>query len=151
MLEERVFDSSLWSDGERLYSTVQNTCITLQDEYGLAVNLLLLAITLDKRTIALGEDCWQRLQDEFNSWQQRFLAPFRQLRRLSKTQLQEQEYRRMLDVELMLERNGQRLILNRLNQDCSVYPYQAPHWNLNCYLAMFNLSAEQFPELLAAR
>ncbi|QSX34363.1 TIGR02444 family protein [Shewanella avicenniae] len=150
MVEQRVFDSSLWQDGDQLYHSLQSTCIALQDEYGLAVNLLLLAMTLDQRTIALGEDCWERLQLEFNSWQQKFLAPFRKLRCLSKSQLQEQEYRRMLDVELMLERNGQRLILNKLNQNYAAQPYQAPHWNLNCYLSMFNLSIEQFPELTAA-
>ena len=147
LAKDQVFDSSLWQESEQLYSLLQSTCVTLHDEYGLAVNLLLLAMTLDKRAVSLGADCWQRLQTELGGWQDRILEPFRKLRQLSEPQVEEQEYRRMLDVEMALERNGQRLILTKLNGEAPKQQ-QDPHWNLNCYLSMFNLSTEQFPELI---
>lgn len=148
LAKDQVFDSSLWQESEQLYSLMQSTCMTLHDEYGLAVNLLLLAMTLDNRAVSLGADCWQRLQNELSGWQERILVPYRKLRQLSEPQVEAQEYRRMLDVEMALERNSQRLILTKLNGEAPQSQQQDPHWNLNCYLSMFNLDAQQFPELI---
>lgn len=62
--------------------------------------------------------------------------PYRKLRKLAKSSLNEQEYQQMLAVELMMERKAQRTILNKLNE---LSP-NGQATNLVSYLSLFGLS-----------
>lgn len=73
------------------------------------------------------------------------LKPYRKLRKLSKANLAPDEYQQMLDVELMLERKAQALILHKLKQLAD----DGSQSNLETYLSLFELSAETQPQLLA--
>lgn len=70
-------------------------------------------------------------------WDEKFLTPYRRLRRLAKASLNEAEYQQMLDVELMMERKAQRTILNTVN---GLSP-KGNQTNLVSYLTLCGLSA----------
>lgn len=143
-------DLSLWRECDTLYMEHQAFCLQLQDEHQLNVNLLLLALWLDKHRYSLASEHWQALQQQTLAWEQKLLLPYRQLRRQSKTILEASEYQQMLDAELMLERKSQAIILNIL-QSVSVVPLtntgKEVHDNLCRYLALFNLDSRDFLSL----
>lgn len=137
------FDISLWKDCDSYYHQHQALCLSLQDEYQVNVNLLLLAIWLDTQDYLLNLQDWTQLQDETYQWEDRVLLPYRKLRKLSKNCLAIEEYQQMLDVELMLERKSQALILHKLKQ-LSRFGNSS---NLEAYLGLFNLNRSDFPSL----
>ncbi|MCL1048724.1 TIGR02444 family protein [Shewanella abyssi] len=136
-------DLSLWQDCDAIYHKHQQLCLSFQDEHQVNVNLLLLALWLDSREKLLSATQWQTLQQDTLKWEEKVLLPYRKLRRLSKSCLSDIEYQQMLEVELMLERKSQRLILHGLNQ----LAWQGDSSNLSSYLALFNLNSEHYPSL----
>ena len=137
------FDISLWQICDSYYHQHQALCLELQDNHQLNVNLLLLSLWLDKQDYLLSTQDWSQLQSETHQWEERVLLPYRKLRKLSKNSLASDEYQQMLDVELMLERKSQRLILHKLKQ---LSPSGASS-NLGSYLSLFNLNKADYPSL----
>ncbi|MEZ9821230.1 TIGR02444 family protein [Shewanella sp. 10N.286.45.A1] len=136
-------DGQLWQDCDDIYLTHQQMCLELQDKHQVNVNLLLLATWLDKQSHFLSLQQWQTLQQDTFNWESRVLLPYRKLRRLSKSCLAADEYQQMLDVELMLERKSQKLILHSLNK----LWWQGEIRNLTSYLSLFNLSDKDYAVL----
>ncbi|MGS0676061.1 TIGR02444 family protein [Shewanella sp. 0m-4] len=139
---------SLWSDCDAIYEQHQSLCLQLQDAHQLNVNLLLLAIWLDKQQHTLALPHWERLQQTMFTWEQKLLLPFRKLRRLGKNQLESSEYQQMLSVELMLERKSQAMISNTLQ----AMPLESNDTgqganNVSDYLSIFNLKSAHYPSL----
>ena len=138
------FDISLWKICDSYYHQHQSLCLELQDNHQLNVNLLLLSLWLDKQDYLLSTQDWSQLQSETHQWEERVLLPYRKLRKLSKNSLASDEYQQMQDVELMLERKSQRLILHKLKQ---LSP-RGESSNLGSYLSLFNLNKADYPSLV---
>ncbi|MGB0893690.1 MAG: TIGR02444 family protein [Parashewanella sp.] len=101
----------IWQWADKIYAKNQTLCLSLQDEHGVNVNLLLLCSYLDSQArIYYQPNYWQNIVTELQHWENKLLTPYRKLRRLSKNLLEQDEYQRMLGVELMLERKSQRFI-----------------------------------------
>ncbi|WP_028766042.1 TIGR02444 family protein [Shewanella fidelis] len=142
------FYQSLWQDCDSIYMQHQSNCLTLQDNYQVNVNLLLLAIWLDSHHQLLDSSNWQQLQQILLQWEQKLLLPYRKLRRLSKAALEQAEYQQMLDVELMLERKSQAKILRNLkSMALNEVSSAEPESNIGRYLALFNLDSQDYPNL----
>ncbi|QFU24399.1 TIGR02444 family protein [Shewanella eurypsychrophilus] len=137
------FDISLWQACDSYYHQHQALYLSLQDDYQINVNLLMLATWLDKQDYLLSQQDWMQLQDETHLWEERVLLPYRKLRKLSKNSLAIEEYQQMLDVELMLERKSQGLILHKLKQ----LSHFGESSNLATYLGLFNLNRTDYPSL----
>lgn len=135
------FDSQIWQWCDMSYGQNKALCHELQDSCQVNVNLLLLAQYLDTTQDVSGPQqyCdaqWQTLMHAIDEWDEKFLFPYRKLRKLAKACLNEQEYQQMLAVELMMERKAQRTILNKLNK---LSP-NGQSTNLASYLSLFGLS-----------
>ncbi|MGZ9899455.1 DUF2390 domain-containing protein [Shewanella gaetbuli] len=115
MEDSQLFSQQIWQACEQQYASNPTAYIELQDHYQVNVNLFLLAQELDKSPQRLTVEQWQLLQESIIHWEQTVLVPYRQLRRLAKAHLDTDEYQKMLDVELMMERKSQRIILQQLN------------------------------------
>ncbi|GIU30450.1 TIGR02444 family protein [Shewanella schlegeliana] len=143
-------DHSLWLDCDALYMEHRTLCLQLQDNHQLNVNLLLLALWLDKHHYILPKPQWHELQQDSRNWEEKLLLPYRQFRRRSKVLLETDEYQQMLKLELMLERKSQAIILKAL-QSMQV-KQQTDTTNSNCgnlshYLALFDLDSRDYPSL----
>ncbi|GIU06066.1 MULTISPECIES: TIGR02444 family protein [unclassified Shewanella] len=148
---------NLWRDCDALYMEHQTLCLQLQDDHQLNVNLLLLALWLDKHHYLLPNPQWRQLQQDTRCWEEKLLLPYRQLRRQSKACLETDEYRQMLDLELMLERKSQAMILTALElmplegqTSTSTSTNLSSNHNLSHYLALFNLDSRNYPSLQSA-
>ncbi len=139
-LTVQQLEASLWQECDRIYAQHQATFIGLQDEYGLNINLLLLAIWLDRQAVELTVEHWQQLSKEIDDHDRQVLLPYRQLRKLSKPHLTREEYQKMLEVELMLERKTQKLILEKLDR-LKVTPHKIARVNCHYYLSLFDEKA----------
>ncbi|MBW8183203.1 TIGR02444 family protein [Shewanella nanhaiensis] len=137
------FDISLWQACDTFYLKHQAQCLQLQDEHEININLLLLSIWLDKQTYRLQEQAWSQLKQEVKQWEERVLLPYRKLRKLSKNSLAETEYQQMLDVELMLERKSQALILHKLR----LLPHEGTRSNFEIFLELYQLDSSNYLEL----
>lgn len=144
MTTEEYFTQELWQACEAHYSTHEELCLRLQDDCQINVNLLLLSSELDKRDICLSLGQWQQLIAEVAAWDERLIGPYRRLRQLAKASLSADEYRQMLDVELMMERKVQKLLLHRLN---SIEPVEGEADNLGLLLSEFGLEIDVAAEL----
>lgn len=140
------FDISLWQACDTYYQEHQAVCLQLQDEHEVNVNLLLLSTWLDKQTYQLTPQAWSQLKQEIQHWEQRVLLPYRKLRKLSKSGLVKTEYQQMLDVELMLERKAQALILHKLR----LLPHEGTRSNFEVYLELYQLNSADYLQLAAA-
>lgn len=114
-LKRPVFTHTLWHQCELVYSQNPSAYIQLQDSYHVNVNILLLAQYLDQQAFLLSAEQWQSMLSVIEKWEDSVLVPYRQLRRIAKRHLAEDEYQKMLDVELIMERKSQQLLLQRLN------------------------------------
>ncbi|MCL1078379.1 TIGR02444 family protein [Parashewanella spongiae] len=129
--------TAIWQQCEHTYSRNQTVCLPLQDEFGINVNLLLLAHHLDNHCHEkYSTEQWQSFIKAIEQWETKILLPFRRLRKLAKPMINENEYQQMLDLELLMERKSQRLISYKL-QLC--YPDSLSS-NLNNYLSIYNLT-----------
>ncbi|WP_165905107.1 TIGR02444 family protein [Parashewanella curva] len=104
-----------WPWCDQFYFKQQSVCLELQDTAGLNVNLLLLAQYLDSNTgYCLSQQDFQTLIDNISAWERKIVIPYRKLRKLAKSMVDEAEYHKMLDLELTMERKTQRLITNTM-------------------------------------
>jgi uncharacterized protein (TIGR02444 family) len=110
-----TFHNDIWQQCEQKYLCDPQAYIALQDNYQVNVNLLLLAQQLDQQSYPLGINDWQQLSRVIEPWEAGVLKPYRQLRRLAKAHLTTDEYQKMLQVELMLERKSQKMLLQHIN------------------------------------
>lgn len=78
-----LVDHPLWQYSLVVYKqpAVQQTCLPLQDEHGLQVNLLLAAGWLGKQSRCLPETGWQALMAATADWQRQGIQPLRAWRR----------------------------------------------------------------------
>ncbi|MBB1437217.1 TIGR02444 family protein [Shewanella sp. SG41-4] len=111
----QTFSFTIWHDCEQNYSKNPNFYISLQDSYQVNVNLLLLAQYLDQQHYVLTQQQWELLTGVVEQWEANVLQPYRRLRRIAKAHLGSDEYQKMLDVELIMERKSQYMLLHKLN------------------------------------
>lgn len=66
-----------------LYSRemVEESCLRLQDEYGLDVNAVLFCYWFGTRHGVIGEDLWARIDEISSQWQGHLIRPLREARR----------------------------------------------------------------------
>lgn len=141
-------DGQIWDWCDMSYGHNKALCLELQDSCQVNVNLLLLAQYLDLTLDVTGPrqystEQWQTLTAAIKEWDEKFLSPYRRLRRLAKASLNKDEYQQMLDVELMMERKAQRTItctLRRLNP-------LGLKTNLLSYLSLFGLGEADVKQL----
>ncbi|WP_254843489.1 TIGR02444 family protein [Shewanella sp. UCD-KL21] len=143
------FNSLLWRDCESQYATNPQRYISVQDAYQVNVNMLLLAQYLDKKGYLLPLVQWQALAATINDWDTKVVNPYRTLRRLAKEHIKANEYQQMLDIELMLERKTQQMLLNKLN---TVTPeikakQHCVNKNTDNYLSLFGINHDDFKNL----
>ena len=76
-------DNPLWDFAVGLYAApgVEAACLTLQDEHGLDVPLLLTCLFLAKRGAALGEEGLAPLMRHAAAWSETVVSPLRRIRR----------------------------------------------------------------------
>ena len=60
---------------------VEESCLRLQDEYGLDVNAVLFCYWFGARHGVIGEDLWRRIDEISHQWQGRLVRPLRDARR----------------------------------------------------------------------
>ncbi|QIZ77846.1 DUF2390 domain-containing protein [Ferrimonas lipolytica] len=101
-----AFGDSQWHN-----KTLRALALRLQDEHQLEPNLLLLAIFLSSKGQFVDSDDFKQIALAQQPFATEVLSPYRELRRLAKKHLVETDYRRMLEVELILERHSQKLIV----------------------------------------
>ncbi|ADN77592.1 conserved hypothetical protein [Ferrimonas balearica DSM 9799] len=106
-----------WQFSERVWQQhgARQTALELQDQHGLEPNLLLLALLLEQHGQFLEEGQFRLLRDAQAQWCEKMLAPYRQLRRLARNNLPTESYQQMLEVELVMEKRSQQLMLKALN------------------------------------
>lgn len=122
MAKQLTLAPDLWQQCEQLYRNNPACFIAMQDQFGVNVNLFLLAVYLDgddhrqseANPISLSSEQWQELSLAVTPWDTSMLIPYRTIRRTGKTQLTAEQYQQMLEVELMLERKSQQLISNAM-------------------------------------
>ena len=61
--------------------TVEESCLRLQDEYGLDVNAVLFCYWFGAHHGVIGEDLWTRIDEISSQWQGRLIQPLREARR----------------------------------------------------------------------
>ena len=60
---------------------VEESCLRLQDEYGLDVNAVLFCYWFGARHGVIGEDLWAQIDETSSQWQSRLIRPLREARR----------------------------------------------------------------------
>ncbi|MGK0410666.1 MAG: hypothetical protein ACJASB_002846 [Shewanella psychromarinicola] len=111
----QTFSHIIWRHCEQSYSINPQFYIHLQDSYHVNVNILLLAQYLDQQHYVLTQQQWEILTLVVDQWETNVLQPYRRLRRIAKAYLNNDEYQKMLDVELVMERKSQYMLLHELN------------------------------------
>ncbi|ARD23786.1 MULTISPECIES: DUF2390 domain-containing protein [Shewanella] len=149
------FNSLLWRDCDNRYATHRLSYISVQDDYQVNINLLLLAQYLDQQQHPLALAQWESLAATIEDWDTKVVSPYRKLRRLAKTYLQPGEYQQMLDIELMMERKTQQMLLKKLNQFEAegvsvVVNNDNDTYNTDNYLCLFGIDADYFTGLQSA-
>jgi uncharacterized protein (TIGR02444 family) len=130
-----LFSHTLWEECEAHYQSNTDYYLSLQDTYQVNVNLLLLAQRLDKQDFFLTQQQWESLTSCIELWETNVVQPYRKLRRLTKPHMDISEYQKMLNVELIMERKSQQMLLQRLNQ----FSAEGEANNTNNYLSLFGL------------
>ncbi|AZG74605.1 TIGR02444 family protein [Shewanella livingstonensis] len=114
-VNRQTFSHIIWRNCEQNYLVNPNFYIHLQDNYHVNVNILLLAQYLDQQLYTLTQQEWEILTEVVEQWEANVLQPYRRLRRIAKAYLDNDEYQKMLDVELIMERKSQYMLLHKLN------------------------------------
>jgi len=112
-----LFDpDEFWSFSNQIYSRagVKECCLTLQNRYGVDVNLLLLCCWVDRRQLVIAEATLRELEELSESWQTGQLNPLRAAR--SQLAKGSTPYRVALKHELDTEKKEQRALIYLLNQ-----------------------------------
>lgn len=140
-LNRPLFDRTLWHQCELAYSQKPSAYIQLQDSYQVNVNILLLAQYLDKHAFMLSVEQWQSMLSVIEKWEDSVLVPYRKLRRIAKKHLPEDDYQKMLEVELIMERKSQQLLLQKLHliNGQPLTTSAGISSNVNAYLSIYGL------------
>lgn len=103
----KIDSDMLWQYSLDVYSQIKEVVLPLQDEYGLNVNLLLLAGYAQTLGCAIDEFDMKNLVNQTKQWQQEITQPYRKLRRDLKETISDSQYQDMLTIELTLEKEEQ--------------------------------------------
>jgi len=114
-----------WCCHEYADPTVADTCLALQQRFGVSINLILLLRWLDSQLWHLEPPELQRLCDA-PALDDPELQALRGLRKRLKTRLDANTYRQLQTVELQLERQQQSGLLDTL-ADFAQQPGHRPH------------------------
>lgn len=143
-----IDSDALWQYSLAVYSQIEDIAISLQDEYGLNVNLLLLAGYTQQLGCAIDEHDMHNLVAQTKQWQQALTHPFRELRRELKNTISHEQYQQMLSLELALEKEEQWRLTTNL-PPLPPHNIEAQANILSCLIA-FNVPLEQLTtEMLA--
>ena len=150
-----TFSMQLWQQCEQQYQVDPKAYIALQDDYQVNVNLLLLAQRLDQQGYLLNLPHWQQLTAVIEQWETKVLTPYRQLRRIAKAHLAASEYQKMLDVELIMERKSQKILLQQVNlvqgEPMLANTNNSATNNTDHYLSLFGLNSTHLPQSISQR
>ncbi|WP_144211170.1 TIGR02444 family protein [Shewanella donghaensis] len=146
------FNSLIWRDCESLYASNPTSYISIQDDYQVNVNLLLLAQYLDQQAYPLALAQWETLAATIEDWDSKVVSPYRKLRRLAKSRLLPDEYQKMLDIELMMERKTQQMLQKKLNKfelenNKVELISTTKNYNADSYLCLFGINTDFFTAL----
>jgi uncharacterized protein (TIGR02444 family) len=151
-VNRQTFSHIIWRHCDQSYSINPKFYIHLQDSYQVNINILLLAQYLDQQRYILLQQQWEVLTTVVAQWEAKVLQPYRRLRRIAKTYLDPDEYQQMLDVELIMERKTQHMLLKKLNllQGKTLNSDSAENTepgNTQHYLSLFGLDETIMAEL----
>ncbi|WP_367987979.1 TIGR02444 family protein [Vibrio sp. NTOU-M3] len=106
----------LWQFSLQYYSMreVKEACLSLQNNYGGNVNLLLLLKWLDEQAVSFNEQDWHLIEACLGR-SETLLHSYRELRRKLKLQLPDTLYREALQFELQLEKQQQADLVDCVN------------------------------------
>ncbi|WP_350431693.1 TIGR02444 family protein [Shewanella sp. H8] len=148
-IHHQMFSHTIWHHCEQSYSINPEFYIRLQDSYQVNINILLLAQYLDQQHYVLMQQHWETLTSVVEKWEANVLQPYRRLRRITKVHLANDEYQKMLDVELIMERKSQNMLLQKLNllDGETVNSDHCGPSNIQHYLSLFGLNEAIMTEL----
>ena len=144
-MNQQIIPADLWQRCENIYHTHQGLCLQLQDEYGVNVNVLLLACILDQIPCHLPQQQWQKIIAVATNWDRELIMPFRNLRRRAKSRLTPFEYQKMLKLELQFERKVQQQLLPELQKLSQVIIERS---NLNILIDEYQLDSKLLENLI---
>ncbi|QDE32516.1 TIGR02444 family protein [Shewanella polaris] len=149
-IHHQMFSHTIWRHCEQNYSVNPEFYIHLQDSYQVNINILLLAQYLDQQHYVLTQQHWETLTSVVDKWEANVLQPYRRLRRITKVYLASDEYQNMLDVELIMERKSQNMLLQKLNllDGETVNSDDSGSSNIQHYLSLFGLDETIMLELI---
>lgn len=115
-MAEKISADELWQFSLALYPKVKSACLSLQDNFGANVNLLLLLCLLQQRQLSLSSAQLQQLSAIVQRFSTQFTQPLRALRKQSSNDLlsaaqQQQLKQSLLQSELELEKLEQQLLV----------------------------------------
>lgn len=115
-MADKISADELWQFSLALYPKVKSACLSLQDEVGANVNLLLLLCLLQQRQLSLTSEQLCQLSATLQRFSTQFTQPLRALRKQSgaamlTTTQQQQLKQNLLQCELELEKLEQQLLL----------------------------------------
>ena len=108
--------------------TVEESCLRLQDEYGLDVNAVLFCYWFGARHGVIGEDLWTRIDEISRQWQSRLIRPLREARRWLKSPgFEPDQEQRELRERIKADEIAAELLQQRMMQEaCAGYVDSAP-------------------------
>ncbi|TKB50943.1 TIGR02444 family protein [Ferrimonas aestuarii] len=138
-----ISHDQLWQFGDQIWQhqDAKDLCLQLQDDYEIDPNLLLLAILMEHEHQFLTASKFTVLKQAKDEWEERMVGPYRQLRKLAKTSLPKESYQQMLEVELVMEKRSQRLMVKALQH----LPIESEGDNLTACLAAHGLESCALP------
>lgn len=142
---------SLWDFSLAYYARpgIAETCVNLQDEQGINVNLLLWCLWLGERGLRLRSDEVQAAQQHIAPWDVQYVTPLRQLRRRLKADCGTEDAGinavrdKIKQAELAAERVLQQQLEHWSGAQRSLgemHSQTQSYHNLRCYLTLASLS-----------
>ncbi len=144
-----------WDYSLRLYAEpgVEETCLKLQQGFGVNVNMLLFCCWLDAQQVPFSKSLLQRAERGIGAWEQQVAKPLRSIRQWVKFEQGERQtafYRQLKNMELDAERIEQDTLLT-FCPDISGSRAKAGAGNLDGYLRGFQgLNRDRLKPILLA-
>lgn len=110
---------------------VKECCLSLQNDHGTDVNLLLLCLWLDNQNISISAECFKDLMDISDHWQLQVLAPLRTNR--SVLEKNTTDYEAALALELATEKKEQKALIEQVNRAEVLSGDPTCSKNMNCH------------------
>lgn len=107
---------------------VEESCLRLQDEYGLDVNAVLFCYWFGAHHGVIGEDLWAQIGETSSQWQSRLIRPLREARRwLKNPGFEPDQEQRELRERIKADEIAAELLQQRMMQEaCAGYVDSAP-------------------------